>query len=113
MFAEDPADYDFYNVQCVKDLRLQALERDAGVAVLTFTPNPWKHDEGLSLTYSDVASIEFDDENTAADSRYGSLMLDEILPAEDGIEHELVLTSGTLRIKAGDVVATWGPSSSG
>lgn len=113
-FAQDSAHYDFAHAKCVKDLRLQAIRRDAeGVAVLTLAPNPWKHDDGLKLMYSDVASLDFvGEEYVDGDSRYGSLLLDELLPAEGGVHHELALTSGTLRIVAADVVAIWQPISS-
>ena len=60
-FATDPSHYDFYSVRCVKDLRLSNLALVDSEGRLTldirFAPNPSKHDAGLSIRYSDVASV--------------------------------------------------------
>lgn len=108
-FAEAPAHYNFFHTECVKDLWLKAIDwQPRTSATLSFTANQWKHDHDLTLTYSGVVDLRFDgEEQVGTDARFGSLLLDELLPADDGFDHELVLTCGTLYISATDMSAEW------
>lgn len=106
-FATDESHYDFFGSRCVKDLRLvelgEAHEREGH---LRFDPSPWKHQCGLTLTYRGLATMVFEPSDEG--SGYGSVLLDELLPLDDGlVSHEVALTGGTLRVVADDLTASW------
>lgn len=106
-FMESPGHYDFYSAECVKDLVLSSVEQDADATVtVRFAANPWKHERDLVLTYRNVVALKLEPEDESVDSR-GSVLLDELLPLHAGIEHEVALTAGLLRVTAQDVVAEW------
>ncbi|GAA4623213.1 hypothetical protein [Cellulomonas oligotrophica] len=110
-FATDPDRYDFYSTRCVKDLVLdrQVFDVDSETCVLVFTPNLHKHDDGLTVTYIDVRSIEVQMEPPSGfDPMRFHVLLDEILPTEDGVRHEYGLRRGTVVIRAADLEARWG-----
>jgi len=107
-FAEAPEHYDFSHVECVKDLWLQSIEHTDDAATLAFTANKWKHDRDLTLTYSGVVEVTFEGQRqVCTDARFGSLMLDELLPTDTGFTHEFMLTSGIVKITARDLTAEW------
>ncbi|GAA1848224.1 hypothetical protein [Myceligenerans crystallogenes] len=109
-FATDPDHYDFYNTRCVKDLALerQLFDVDSEKFSLEFAPNVHKHDEGLTVTYVDIRSIEFRMEPAAESVPWRfNVLLDEILPEGGGIRHEFELGGGTLVIEAADLEARW------
>ncbi|MDE3720418.1 hypothetical protein PWG71_03395 [Nocardiopsis sp. N85] len=117
-FATDPAHYDFGGPRCVKDLRpvgaaMRPGENGLFDLTLTFEPNPFKHDEGLTVTYSGVSSfgVEADGRWTGASGSLpglGDVTLDEVLPHGHGCSHEIGLLGGRVLVVAGDLAAVWG-----
>lgn len=110
-FAVDPDRYDFYSVRCVKDLALdrQAFDVDSETCSIVFAPNAHKHEEGLTVTYVDVRSIEVRMEPSQGfDPMRFYLLLDEILPEDGGVRHEYGLRGGTVVVYAADLEARWG-----
>lgn len=110
-FATDPDHYDFYSTRCVKDLALerQVFDVDSETCSIGFAPNAHKHEEGLTVTYVDVRSIEVRMEplQEFVPWRF-NLLLDEILPEDGGVRHEYGLGGGTVVIHAADLEARWG-----
>lgn len=108
-YAEDPGHYDFNSGQCVKDLRFRSLTVDDANTrvVVDFAPNPSKHPDGLALVYTGVGSLSVEHRGTDDIGWMGSLLLDEVLPTEGGVSHEMALTSGTIKIVASEVEARW------
>lgn len=116
-FALDPDHYDFGSVRCVKDLRLSALvvrdSVDRLSVELQLGPNRFKHDVGLVITYRDVTALVVEPGHRGAldggwaDTRLGSVQLDEIVPHADGCSHEIALTDGRIRVTAADLTARW------
>lgn len=107
-YAQDPGHYDFYGSRCVKDLRFTSLEVDdeTGTAVLRLAPNELKHDVGLALTYIGVTSLSFN--RPLIRDWAGTITLDEVLPVQEGVSHEILFTGGTLVvIVAADLEARW------
>lgn len=109
-FATDPDHYDFYSDRCVKDLWFASLRVDdeSGAVTLTLNPNNSKHPVGLTVTYEAAAGIALERDGNPQIGWLGSVLLDELLPAQGGVAHEIVLTGGTLRIVAADLHAVWG-----
>lgn len=109
-FAEDPLHDDFSSARCVEDLRLVSLEADdvTGRVILRFTANPWKHESGLDLVYTGVRrmSVDLGIDNQIAGM--GIVQLDEVLPDENGVSHEIQLIEGVVKIYASDLTALWG-----
>ena len=54
-------------------------------------------------------SIETADRNPIGPTRLGALMLDEILPVERGVSHELAFHGGRVRVLCADLNAVWSP----
>jgi hypothetical protein len=117
-FAVDAEHYDFLGRRCVKDLRIGRIEiadRNDGVALrLEFSPNQFKHDQGLAIEYSDVLEFRIDvaaesrrDNVWPATRRLGDVQLDEILPHGHGCTHEIQMTGGSLWVVAADLAASW------
>jgi hypothetical protein len=71
-FAEAPGHDDFYSTQCVKDLRFESLSigRD-GSAAVSFAPNQWKHDVGLTLAYKRVDYVTLEQQTEHTESPKG------------------------------------------
>jgi hypothetical protein len=99
----------------VKDLWFRSLTVDdaAQSASLVFSPYGLKHAGGLRLDYSDVVGIDMDRERDVASGRgtrvgwLGSVLLDELLPCDAGVTHEIALTGGRLALWSADVIAIW------
>lgn len=112
-FATDPGHYDFYGVRCVKDLSLRDWSVSDGsglVSVARFEPNPWKHgDEGLIISYEAVTSVEvkLSEERPVGETRLGSVVLDEVLPADGGVSHEIAFHGGVVMVTCADLIAEW------
>lgn len=117
-FASDEEHYNFFGLRCVKDLKLSRAsvsDSDDRLSVeFEFAPNKFKHDQGLRISYTDVVDLAI--EVTAPprktdvwpDSRrLGDFQLDEILPHEKGVSHEIKLTGGVIRVVASDLHAEW------
>jgi hypothetical protein len=109
-FATAPEHYDFYSKRCVKDLEVQyirTVRADDQQMEIQFRHNCWKHDEDLVIRYAgvsrfDAAGIE---DNDWAD--LGTVILDEVLPDQNGCSHEIAFGNGSLIIVCRDLVATW------
>ena len=94
-FATDPDHYNFYSERCVKDLKLMGLsylDRRFSLSVeAKFWFNEHREVDELAIHYRAVRSvvIETKDEKPIGPTRLGDLMLDEILPYDLGVSHEL------------------------
>ncbi|MGC0315017.1 hypothetical protein [Kitasatospora acidiphila] len=106
-FATDPEHYNFTGQRCVKDLTLDGFLSDAGEAdalELRFRHNCWKHEEDLVIRYQGVTDIRLEG---AIREELGPLILDEILPHQQGCTHELAFRPGRLTITAADLATVW------
>lgn len=117
-FALDEEHYNFFGPRCVKDLRLsRATVSDSNDQIsveVEFAPNQFKHDQGLVIRYTNVVEMTIDvtasprKAHVRPDSRrLGDLQLDEILPHEQGVSHEIKLTGGVIRFVSSDLHAQW------
>jgi hypothetical protein len=111
-FARDPAHYDFTSGRCVKDLILDGismpLDNERASAEIRFLPNPFKHAEGLRLTYHGVWEFSMERHGLLPESAgRDSLLLDELLPQEEGCRHELQTRELSIVIACTDVTAQW------
>ncbi|MFI0164272.1 hypothetical protein [Streptomyces sp. NPDC017095] len=112
-FAIDPGHYDIAGaIRCVKDLELAGIHLatdKSGGLVLDFAPNKFKHDSGLRISYSGVTHFSIDYEHSIDWMSVDTVLLDEILPEEDGgFLHEIALTDATITVRAADLQAVWG-----
>jgi hypothetical protein len=112
-FASDPAHYDIGSATyCVKDLELAGIHLatdKSGGLVLEFGPNRWKHDSGLRISYSGVRHFSIDYDHSIDWMRVDTVLLDEILPDEDGgCVHEIALTDASITVRCEDLQAVWG-----
>ncbi|MCS0601184.1 hypothetical protein NX794_08060 [Streptomyces sp. LP11] len=111
-FATDPGHYDIAGAtRCVKDLELAQVHvttDKSGGLVLDFTPNQFKHDSGLRISYSGVTHFSIDYENSIDWMSADAVLLDEILPEEDGgCRHEIALTDASITVRCADLQAVW------
>ncbi|MHC5903317.1 hypothetical protein ACVNF4_05305 [Streptomyces sp. S6] len=111
-FATAPGHYDIAGAtHCVKDLELAgvhlATDKSGGL-VLEFAPNRWKHDTGLRITYSGVRHFSVDYAHAMGWMPVDTVLLDEILPDDDGCVHEIALTDATITVRCTDLRANWG-----
>ncbi|SHF68497.1 hypothetical protein [Streptoalloteichus hindustanus] len=111
-FATDPGHYDFGSDRCVKDLTVEALgyddDHDRIALEIVFGPNPWKHTERLTVRYRGVVDLSLQvGPKPLAGRRLGSVVLDEILPHEQGCRHEIALHAGSIVVVAADLTAVW------
>ena len=109
-FATDPEHYNYGGLRCVKDLKPQTLTSgdDESWLELSFRHNCWKHDDDLTIRYNGVSHLTMDPSGEVAQLQ--DVMLDEILPDEQGCKHEIACISGSLIITCKDLSATWTPS---
>ncbi|WP_427923243.1 hypothetical protein [Streptomyces sp. cg40] len=111
-FATDPGHYDIAGaVRCVKDLELAGIHLatdKSGGLVLEFAPNKFKHDSGLRISYSGVTHFSVDYEHSIDWMLVDTVLLDEILPDEDGgCAHEIALTDASITVRCQDLEAVW------
>jgi hypothetical protein len=111
-YATDPQHYDFFGPRCIKDLNPVALTRgdsDGQTWVeLRLQHNCWKHEDDLTIRYSGVHSVVADPYSAEAEVHtLCDVMLDEVLPHEQGCSHEVAFLAGSLTILSDDLVATW------
>jgi hypothetical protein len=111
-FATDPQHYDFFGPRCVKDLKPVALtmgDTDGKAwAELRLQHNCWKHEDDLTIRYSGVRSVVADPASAEANvDGLRDVMLDEVLPYEQGCSHEIAFLAGSIIIVADDLIATW------
>jgi hypothetical protein len=116
-FATDPAHYALGsgNSHCVKDLELSGIQvatDKSGGLTLEFAPNKFKHDAGLRISYSGVTHFSIDYEHSIDWMLVDTVLLDEILPDEDGgCLHEIALTDASITVRCADLQAVWGDAS--
>ncbi|GAA1923161.1 hypothetical protein GCM10009837_55510 [Streptomyces durmitorensis] len=112
-FASDAGHYDYASERCVKDLELAEISLPtttagrSGTASLDFRPNQWKHSAGLRIEYADVSHFSVDYESSIDWTAAITVLLDEVLPHEGGIVHEIELTDATITVHCADLTATW------
>ncbi|MEI5136007.1 hypothetical protein RB199_32125 [Streptomyces libani] len=109
-FATDPDHYSFSSKRCTKDLKLRQLSLPSAEepdAEAHFRHNCWKHDEDLTIRYTDVTDFRIGIPHGPASEDPGTVILDEILPHEDGCSHEVAFRPGTLYVVCRDLTATW------
>ncbi|WP_405625588.1 hypothetical protein OG933_04980 [Streptomyces sp. NBC_00016] len=109
-FATDPEHYDFSSKRCMKDLEVQYIRTvgaDDQQVEIQFRHNCWKHDEDLVIRYAGVSSFDAGgvEDNDWAD--LGTVILDEVLPHQNGCSHEIAFWNGSLTVVCRDLVATW------
>lgn len=116
-FATDPDHYDFSAARCVKDLLVDRINyaddyRTVDVEIaFRFEPQPGPFPPALVIRYTDVRSFSIDvGERQPAGVRLGDLALDEILPHDHGVSHELAFHAGTITVIARDLAAVWDDS---
>ncbi|MGW1889555.1 hypothetical protein ACWCP6_04735 [Streptomyces sp. NPDC002004] len=112
-FVSDPGHYDIAGAtRCVKDLELAGIHLatdKSGGLILEFAPNAFKHDHGLRISYSGVRHFSIDYEHSIDWMRVDTVLLDEILPDEDGgCVHEIELTDARITVRCQDLEAVWG-----
>ncbi|MFG3014867.1 hypothetical protein ACGFZB_31460 [Streptomyces cinerochromogenes] len=111
-FATEPGHYDIAGaIRCVKDLELAGIHLatdKSGGLVLDFAPHKFKHDSGLRISYSRVTHFSIDHEHSIAWMSVDTVLLDEILPEEDGgCLHEIALTDASITVRSADLQAVW------
>ncbi|WP_017622525.1 hypothetical protein [Nocardiopsis chromatogenes] len=109
-FASDPDHYDYYSRRCVKDLKLARVDLPLdgdGPLHVRFAPNPFKHDTGLTLTYTGADAFTVDSDDGDGLVGLGDVVLDEILPADGGCTHEIAFRWGRVTIACTDLRARW------
>ena len=109
-FATAPEHYDFSSRRCVKDLVVQHIRgvgADDQQMEIQFRHNCWKHNEDLAVRYTGVSSFDAGtiEGNDWAD--LGAVILDEILPHQNGCSHEIAFWNGSLSVVCRDLIATW------
>ncbi|WP_328459299.1 hypothetical protein [Streptomyces sp. NBC_00448] len=109
-FATDPSHYDFAGRRCVKDLTPhQATFLHEGPALdLRLRHNCWKHEEDLVIRYAGVTTVQISTPNEPSTwNNLGTLILDEILPHDQGCTHEMAFRPGSVIVTCNDISATW------
>jgi hypothetical protein len=112
-FASDSEHYSFRSRRCVKDLELADIVVPVGKEgklTVHFSPNEWKHDDGLCIEYSGVTHFSIDRDQSIDWMQADTVMLDEIVPHPDGCLHEIALADSTITVRCADLRATWGSS---
>lgn len=72
-----------------------------------FGHNCWKHEQDLLIRYTGVPGFTADPVGAHRGTGFGAVILDEILPHEDGCSHEIACWDGTLTLVCRDLRATW------
>lgn len=92
----------------MKDLELQHVRSGGGAddaVEIRLRHNCWKHDADLVIRYTGVSSFKTTTPEADHWTNLGTLILDEILPHENGCSHELAFWNGTLTVICRDLVA--------
>jgi hypothetical protein len=118
-FALDPCHYDYRSEdRCTKDLRLESLsfgDLDSSHIFLELSYGAPPGTAGvsrLSISYREVRAVSLLSVDHGADDKHrlGHLLVDEIRPVDDCVEHEFLFWSGRLTISCLDLEAQWNPS---
>ncbi|KUJ37291.1 hypothetical protein ACZ90_70275 [Streptomyces albus subsp. albus] len=110
-FASEPGHYSFSSLRCVKDLRLAEISAPAnkGDALsIRFSPNEWKHEEGLLIRYFGVTRFQLDFKREADWMSDEAVLMDEVLPRDGGCSHEIELSDSRIYVECEDMTAIWG-----
>ncbi|MDJ1136067.1 hypothetical protein [Streptomyces iconiensis] len=95
----------------MKDLRLEKVTTPAtkkDTLSLRFSPNQWKHEEGLLLRYFAITRFELEFKRGADWMSDEAILMDEILPRKNGgCSHEIELSDSRIRIECEDLTAHW------
>ncbi|MFH8612097.1 hypothetical protein ACH4D5_31900 [Streptomyces sp. NPDC018029] len=114
-FASEAGHYDYTSERCVKDLELADITLPtttmgrAGTASVTYRPNRWKHTAGLRIQYTGVTHFSVDYEASIDWMEAITVLLDEVLPHEEGVVHRTELTDALITVRCADLTATWVP----
>ncbi|MFF6969140.1 hypothetical protein ACWDYK_33810 [Streptomyces anthocyanicus] len=95
----------------MKDLELADVHVPVGrneSMSIRFAPNAWKHEEGLRIEYVGVTSFSMASHREIDWTEAETVILDEIIPTQDGCVHEIALTDATVLVRCSDLRATWG-----
>ncbi|MEU6894714.1 hypothetical protein ABZ934_23450 [Streptomyces sp. NPDC046557] len=110
-FATDTDHYTFPGRRCVKDLTLDPIRgsgSDGGDELeILFRHNCWKHDDDLVIRYTGVSGYVIDSSGGSQGTDPWTVILDEILPDQNGCSHEIACWEGTLTVVCSDLRATW------
>ncbi|MEU5959068.1 hypothetical protein [Streptomyces sp. NPDC047525] len=109
-FATAPEHYDFCSKRCVKDLEVQYIRTigaDDQQMEIQFRHNCWKHEEDLVIRYAGVSSFDAGGVENNNWAYLGTVILDEVLPHQNGCSHEIAFWNGSLTVVCRDLVATW------
>ncbi|UNO41640.1 hypothetical protein [Streptomyces sp. MST-110588] len=109
-FATAPGHYDFSSKRCVKDLELRhvrGIGSDDRQMEIHFRHNCWKHDEDLVIRYTGVFGCHAASAGGEDWPHLGTVILDEVLPHQDGCSHEIAFWNGSLTVVCRDLTATW------
>jgi hypothetical protein len=111
-FAGQEGRFDRYNRRTVTNLLFgtMRLADDYTLGLEAhYEPHFATHDTGLTIRYTNVASVEItvEEEDYELEKRLGHLMLDEILPDERGCRHEIAFHFGSITIVSADLHARW------
>lgn len=110
-FAADTEHYSMRGSRCVKDLELAEISVPTdkrGVLTIDFAANQWKHESGLRIRYSGVSHFAIDYDQSIDWMQVDTVLLDEILPRQDGCLHEIALTDASIIVHCQDLEAVWG-----
>jgi len=95
----------------VKDLGPERVRRVGDEEIeIRFRHNCWKHDEDLLVRYVGVSRFQVDVLDVCDVAALGDVILDEVLPHENGCTHEMACRPGTLVVVCRDLVARWVPA---
>ncbi|MFD9591264.1 hypothetical protein ACFWA9_00690 [Kitasatospora sp. NPDC059973] len=109
-FATEASHYDFAGRRCVKDLTLHqaAFLQEEKALDLSLRHNCWKHEENLVIRYAGVTAVRISTPNASSTwDNLGTLILDEILPHDQGCTHEMAFRLGSVILTCSDITATW------
>ncbi|MEU9091916.1 hypothetical protein [Streptomyces sp. NPDC048428] len=110
-YASDAEHYSMRSSRCVKDLELAHISvptGNRGTLAIEFAANRWKHESGLRIRYSAVSRFSIEYHRSIDWMQADTVLLDEILPREDGCLHEIALTDATITIHCQEIEALWG-----
>jgi hypothetical protein len=112
-FASDKNHYNFIGDYNVHDLTVEKIEMEDKEgkinAKIYFNKNKFKHTKDLVVEYKNVFSISIErtNEDIIHKDKFGDLIVDEILPANNTVTHEILFTNTKINICCGDLFANW------
>ncbi|QHT56144.1 hypothetical protein GXP71_08665 [Cellulomonas sp. H30R-01] len=107
-FARHPEHYDFSHQWCPRGAtfdRLAMRHTDAGVTATLVLAGAGRAAPQFVLRYEGVVRVEVDGDHGGLPR--SDLLVDELLPHDDGVSHELAFIAGTVTVVARDLTAGW------